>query len=76
MDLQTIASVIVLIGGVTVAITNILKFFGKPLGFIKKKREEELEREAQHIIQIINETLPNKFYEHDLETRDKYKGDR
>lgn len=76
MDLQTIASIVILIGSVAVAITNIFKFFGKPIGFFKKKKEQELDRETQHIKTVLEEILPKKLYNHDIETRDRYKGDR
>jgi hypothetical protein len=43
MELQTIANIVILIGGACVAIKNILEFFGKPFSFVKKKTNEELE---------------------------------
>ena len=75
-DFQTLCNWIVLIGGVTLAITNILKFMGKPLELLHKKQEESYEKEGQHIELILKEALPDALYEHDLQIRDKYKGDR
>lgn len=37
---QTICNLIVLIGAAVVAISNILKFFGKPVAFFKKKKQK------------------------------------
>jgi dGTP triphosphohydrolase len=77
---QHLADLIILVGGVCMAITTICKMIGKPIGFFKKreeqKREQELKEEAIRIKAILTELLPNMFLEHDLETRKKYKGDR
>lgn len=43
---------------------------------MKRKREEELERETQHIKTVLEELLPDKLLQHDLEVRDRYRSDR
>ena len=40
---QTICNLIVLIGAAVVAISNILKFFGKPVKLFKKKKQKQQE---------------------------------
>jgi Mg2+/Co2+ transporter CorB len=67
---------VILIGGIIVAINTILKACGKPIDFFKKRKNKENKEEAQRVLNILKETLPEMFYEHDLETRKKYRGDR
>lgn len=67
--LQTICDVIILIAAVLVAISNIAKFFGKPIKFFKEKNEEEFREN-------LKKELPPLLEKHDLETRDRYLRDR
>lgn len=53
--LQTICDVIILVGAVVVAITNILKFFGKPIDNFSKRGKEKKQKE---ICEIMKEELP------------------
>ena len=71
--LQDICNWIILFGAVIVAIINILKFFGKPVSFFKKKKDKEYQ---QMLKKSLDEIMPNYFEQHDLQTRDKYLGDR
>lgn len=71
--LQQICDWIILIGAVTVAIINILKFFGKPISFAKKKKDEEYQKMFKA---SLDKVLPEYFEKHDLQTREKYLGDR
>lgn len=71
--LQDICNWIILLGAVAVAIINILKFFGKPVSFFKKKKDKEYQ---QMLKKSLDEIMPNYFEQHDLQTRDKYLGDR
>ena len=71
--LQDICNWIILFGAVTVAIINILKFFGKPVSFFKKKKDKEYK---EMLKKSLDEIIPNYFEQHDLQTRDKYLGDR
>ena len=79
-NFQYLADLVILIGGVCAAIITIFKMFGKPINFFKKrekqKRDQELKEEAIRIKTILTELLPDMFLEHDLETRQKYRGDR
>lgn len=70
---ESICNWIVLIAAVIVGITNIAKFFGKPIGLFKNKCNKE---EKARTIAIIKEVLPELLKEHDLETRERYKADR
>jgi hypothetical protein len=68
-----VADLIILIGAVCAAIYKIWDFFAKPTSTLKKKREE---RERARILAVLDEVLPKRLYDHDLQTRDKYKADR
>lgn len=71
--LQDICNWIILLGAVTVAIINILKFFGKPVSFFKKKKDTEYHKTLK---KSLDEIMPTYFEQHDLQTRDKYLKDR
>ena len=71
--LQDICNWIILFGAVAVAVINILKFFGKPVSFFKKKKDKEYK---EMLKKSLDEIIPNYFEQHDLQTRDKYLGDR
>ena len=71
--LSYIVDIIILLGALAVAITNLYKFFAKPTSHFKKKAEEA---EKIRIKQVLDETLPKVLYDHDLETRKKYLSDR
>ena len=66
--LQDICNWIILFGAVAVAIINILKFFGKPVSFFKKKKDKEYK---EMLKKSLDEIIPNYFEQHDLQTRDK-----
>ncbi len=68
-----VADLIILIGAVCAAIYKIWDFFAKPTSTLKKKRKE---RERARILAVLDEVLPKRLYDHDLQTRDKYKADR
>ena len=72
-----ICDIIILISAVTLAIINIYKFFAKPTSALKKKSYEAEKHRVEAIIDTkLNEKMPDILYNHDLETRDKYRGDR
>lgn len=71
--LQTACNVIILAGGVVVAIKNISEWFGKPITFLKKKSDVDFEKK---VVVIVKKILPDILYNHDLKTRDKYRADR
>lgn len=73
MMLGQIVDLIILIGALCAAIYKIWDFFAKPTSKLKQK---SLEKEKARVIQILDEVLPKKLKEHDLQTRDKYKADR
>lgn len=71
--LETICNWIVLVSAVIIATQQILKFFGKPFGFFKRKHDAE---EKKRVIEILKEVLPDMLLEHDLKVRDRYRSDR
>lgn len=71
--LQDICNWIILLGAVTVAIINIFKFFGKPISFFKKKKDNEYHKTLK---ESLDKIMPTYFEQHDLQTRDKYLKDR
>ena len=68
-----IVDYIILFAALLGAIYKIWDFFATPTSKLKQKAEE---REKQRIGAVLDEKLPKILYDHDLETRDKYKGDR
>jgi hypothetical protein len=73
ITLDGIVDFIILLGALCAAIYKIWEFFAKPTSTLKKKKEE---REKAQIIAVLEEVLPEKLRNHDLQTRDKYKADR
>lgn len=71
--LQEVCNWIILIGGVTVAIINIFKFFGKPITFFKKKKDKEYQ---ENLKKALDDIIPEYLEQHDLQTRDRYLADR
>lgn len=73
ISLAEVVDVIILIGALCAAIYKIWDFFAKPTSKLKVKVKEK--RKAE-IVAVLDEVLPDKLYNHDLEIRDKYKADR
>ena len=69
MTFQAICNLIVLIGAAVVAITNILKFIGRPAKFLKKRSKEEFKKNLEDI-------LPEALEVHDKIQKEKYADDR
>ena len=80
MDLSSICDLIILVAAVLVAITQIYNFFSKSGKGIRNKvnqvRTDSEKAEEEKIRTVLNKILPGILYNHDLEVRDKYKGDR
>lgn len=64
---------IILGGALCGAVYKIYEFFATPTSKIKQKA---INRERERIGAVLDEKLPEILYQHDLETRDKYKSDR
>lgn len=64
MSFQDICNWIVLIGAVTIAVINIIKFFRAPTSFLKKKREQLFKKQLE---ESLNEILPELLEEQDEE---------
>lgn len=73
LSVGEIVDYIILFAALLGAIYKIWDFFAKPTSKLKQKA---LEKEKKHIGAVLDEKLPDILYKHDLETRDKYKGDR
>ena len=73
LTISEIVDYIILIGALCAAIYKIYDFFATPTSKIKQRA---LEKEKARINAIINEIMPQILYNHDLETREKYKSDR
>lgn len=64
----------IILGGALIgAIYKIYDFFAKPTSKLKKRIED---KKRERISAILDEKLPPILYQHDLETRTKYKSDR
>lgn len=70
---EVICNLIILVGGVLIAIKTISEWIGKPIRFAKKRTDEIFE---ERVTGIVNKMLPQALYEHDLKVRDTYKADR
>ena len=73
ITLSGVVDLIILIGALCGAIYKIYEFFAKPTSTLKKKKQQ---KEKDRIIAILDEVLPDKLREHDLQIRDKYTADR
>lgn len=73
MSFSEICDWIVLIGAVTIALTNIYNFFAKPRKKAKDKKDAELKTQIET---TLDKKMPDILLKHDLETRDKYLADR
>ncbi len=72
-----IVDYIILGGALVGAIYKIYDFFAKPTSKIKQRAiNKERERIGAVLDEKLEEKLPKILYNHDLETRDKYKSDR
>jgi hypothetical protein len=73
ITLGGVVDLIILIGALCAAIYKIWEFFAKPTSTLKKRKEE---KELSRLRAVLDEELPKRFLEHDLETKEKYKSDR
>lgn len=73
ITLGGVVDLIILIGALCAAIYKIWDFFAKPTSKLKQRSKE---KERARIIAILDEVLPEKLKEHDLQTRDRYRADR
>lgn len=72
-----IVDYIILGGALITAIYKIYDFFAKPTSKIKQRAiNKEKERIGAVLDEKLEEKLQEVLYNHDLETRDKYKSDR
>lgn len=68
--IQEICDWIILIGAVSVAIINIIKFFAKPTSFFKRRKEEEF---IENLSKALNNIMPEYFKKKDGEFEQKIK---
>lgn len=69
MTLRDIVDLVILVSGLSLAITNIYNFFAKPTSKIKKKAEEA---EKARIKKILDEDFPERIKGFDQETLEKH----
>ena len=78
--LSTIVDIIILVGGLALAIERIVSFFKKTGKGIKKTADDIKDRQEKELNEKIDarleEILPAILEKHDLETRKKYLNDR
>lgn len=73
ITLGDVVDLIILIGALCAAIYKIWDFFAKPTSKIKSRAKQ---KRREEIIAVLDDVLPEKLKQHDLETRDRYKADR
>lgn len=73
LSVSEIVDYIILFAAFIGAIYKIYDFFAKPTSKLKQRA---LDREKARIGAVLDEKLPTILYNHDLETRDKYRSDR
>ena len=70
MVLQNICNIIILIGATVAAIAGVLSFLGKPLKFIKKRRDNFEQERREEIAKDVERRLTPRFdeiYQQNLE---------
>lgn len=73
LTIEELVDYIILGGALVGAIYKIYEFFAKPTSKIKQRA---INKERERIGAVLDEKLPGILYQHDLETRDKYRSDR
>ena len=64
---------VVLAAAVLVAIKTIAEMIGKPIRLVRNRANDDFKA---RVVAILEEVLPDILYNHDLETRDRYRADR
>lgn len=73
LSVGEIVDYIILFAALIGATYKIYDFFAKPTSKLKQRA---LDKEKARIGAVLDEKLPTILYNHDLETRDKYRSDR
>lgn len=73
LSVGEIVDYIILFAALIGAVYKIYDFFAKPTSKLKQRA---LDKEKARIGAVLDEKLPTILYNHDLETRDKYRSDR
>ena len=73
LTIGEIVDYIILGGALVGAVYKISEFFAKPTSKIKQRA---INKERERIGAVIDEKMPTILYNHDLETRDRYRADR
>ena len=76
LSIEELCDWIILIAAAGAALYKILGWLKSPVKWGKKKKEKIKEERKQEICGVLDKELPNRFLEHDLETRQKYLDDR
>ena len=72
LSIEELCDWIILIAAAGAALYKIFGWLKTPLKWGKKKKEKIEEERKQEIRGVLEEELPERFLEHDLETRQKY----
>lgn len=73
MTVGELVDYIILFSALCAAICKIYDFFATPTSKLKQRAQE---KEKVRIGAVIDEKMPQILYDHDLETKEKYKSDR
>lgn len=73
MTISELCDIIILLGALAVAITNIYNFFAKPNSNLKSRKLKQTNALVEN---ILKEKMPKILEEHDLQTKNKYLSDR
>lgn len=73
MTISEFVDYVILFAAFCGAVYKIWDFFAKPTSKLKQRA---LDKEKARIGAVIDEKMPTILYNHDLETRDRYKADR
>lgn len=76
LSIEELCDWVILTAAVGAALYKILGWFKFPFKWGKKKKEEIKEERKKEICGVLDEELPDRFLDHDLETRQKYLNDR
>ena len=72
-----ICNIIIFLSAVSIAATNLYKFFAKPTSFLKKKSFEAEKRRVEEIVDLkLKEKMPNIIRNHELASREQFLDDR
>lgn len=76
LTIEQLCDWLILISAAGVAVVKIYGWFKAPFKWGKKRQQQAKEEQRKEICKILDEEMPNRFLENNLETRQKYLADR